>query len=229
MRTPAFAFVAALACTWASVCQAYDAGWYKWDDWSGEYPPGFSVTGKSTTLMGRADMDKDLPRNVACELPYRAVIHPWNKARIKKSNVKFQSATKILKLVVKEDFALQTSVDGKETTIPIRKDDVLEYLHGISEGAFEVRLNGKLYTAEQDLFEHVEDVGQEHFPEDDWAVLTCQNATRAFIFLDDLHGEKNSDEFVPGISETGPGVVRYGTARDLTDAEAVKLERQRGK
>jgi hypothetical protein len=229
MRTPAFALVVALACLWTSVCQAYDVGWYRWDAWSREYPPGFSITRKNTVLMGRSDMDKDLPRNVACEMPYRAVIHPWNKARIRKSNVKFQSATRIVKLVAKEDFALETSADGQDANVPIKKDDVIEYLHNMAEGAFEVRVNGKLYTAEQSLFEHVGDVAKEQFAEDDWAALTCQNATRAFIFLDDLRDEKNPDEFVPGISDTGPGVGGYGEARDLTEAEVIKLERNRRK
>ena len=49
-------------------------------------------------------MDKDLPRDVACELPYLAVINPWNKERIRKSNMKFFSVTKIIKMTAKEEF-----------------------------------------------------------------------------------------------------------------------------
>jgi hypothetical protein len=229
MRTCIAALVVALAATWASACLAYDAGWYRWDAWSGEYPPGFSVTAKKTMLTGRSDMDKDLPRNVACDMPYRAVIHPWNKARTRKSNVGFHSATKIVALTAKEDFLLEATFDGQDLKIPIKKGAVLEYLHNFGEGSFEVRLDGKRYSAEQGLFEHVDDVTNGQFVEDDWAVLTCENATRAFILLDDLRGESNPDDFVPGISATGPGLVGYANARDLTDAEAIALERKRGK
>src|SRR5690349_6958998 len=52
----------------------YGEGWYVSEFWSGEYPPGFSVTRKDTVVQARVRMDKTTPREVACKLPYLAVI-----------------------------------------------------------------------------------------------------------------------------------------------------------
>jgi hypothetical protein len=218
-----------LPALWSSAGLAYDDGWYKWEGWSGEYPPGFSVTGRKTVLMGRTDMDPDLPRNVACQMPYRAVIHPWNRERVKQSKIKFYSFTRIIKLTAKDDYFLIASTNGTEEHVPIPKGTVLEYIHYVAEGEFEVRLDGKHYTAGQDLFEHLEEVPNDRFVEHDWVVLTCANSARASILLDDVRSKTDADVLVPGISAAGPGLPQYETARDLTDAEAVGLERKRGK
>jgi hypothetical protein len=64
----------------------YDESWYISSFWSGEYPSGFSVIKHNTFLLGRSGMDKSLSRSIECEMPYRAVIHPWNEERIKESS-----------------------------------------------------------------------------------------------------------------------------------------------
>ena len=59
----------------------YDDTWFQSNFWSGEYPPGFSVTKKRTTLMARSGMDKDLPRDVVCEMPYLAMTSVSTKTK----------------------------------------------------------------------------------------------------------------------------------------------------
>jgi hypothetical protein len=84
--------------------------------------------------------------------------------------------------------------------------------------------NGRQYTAGQNLFDHVEDVAQDRFVEEDWALLTCEGGERAYILLADLRLD-DAGERAPGISDVGPGRLGYGKARDLTAAEARELER----
>jgi hypothetical protein len=200
----------------------YDDTWFQSNFWSGEYPPGFSVTKKRTTLMARSGMDKDLPRDVACGMPYLALIHPWNKERIRKSNLQFFSATKIIKMIAKEDFDF-----GDDITV--KKGEVVEYIANRAEGFFYVRIGGKPYDADQSLFHFVETPTRDQFVEDDRVLLTCQGGNRAYIFVYDLGVRRWSDApaFVPGISDTGPGQEGYGKARDLTEQEAVAMEKEK--
>ena len=204
----------------------YDKSWFISEFWSGEYPAGFSVTRKSTILMARSAMDKNLPRSVACAMPYLAVIHPWNTRRNQKSKVTYWSASRIVNLIAKEDFVFESNSGG----IPIKKDDVIEYLRYDAEGAFEVRIKGKQYTAHQDLFDHVQENSKDQFAEEEWALLTCQNGTRAYIDLGDIHRDSGKSgsgapgHRIPGINRVGPAMMGYGKARDLTAREAQELE-----
>ena len=150
-----------LSASTASAFAGYDDTWFIQKSWSGEYPPGFSVTKRRTTVMARSAMDKDLPRDVACEMPYLALIYPWNKERIRKSNLQFFSATKIIKMIAKEDFDFGDDVS-------VNKDEVIEFIAGGAEGFFGVRIGGKPYTADQSLFQFVETPPQDQFVEDDW-------------------------------------------------------------
>jgi hypothetical protein len=209
----------------------YGEGWYVSEFWSGEYPPGFSVTRRDTVVQARARMDKAAPREVACKLPYLAVIHPWNRSRIAKSKIKFLSATKIVRLVAKEPFVYETQ-DAKASQIRkirLKKGDTIEYLGNGAEGSFEIRFAGKLYTADQNLFDHMEDVAQDQFVEEDWVSLSCEGGNRAFILLSDLVLEGATGERTAGVSGVGPGQTGYGRARDLTAAEARGLENPGGR
>jgi hypothetical protein len=201
----------------------YDKSWFISEFWSGEYPPGFSVTKRHTVLMARTGMAKALPRNVACEMPFLAVIHPWNTARIRESKVTFLSASKIVNMVAKEDFVFRPD-EVSAVPINIKKGEVLEYLRNIGEGAFEVRIRGTRYRADQDLFGHVLDVPGQDFIEENWVALNCVNGKRAFIYLPDL-GLNGTKTRVSGINDIGPGLIKYGKARDLTLREAERLER----
>jgi uncharacterized protein YecT (DUF1311 family) len=208
---------------------AYDASWYTSKFWSGEYPPGFSVVEEHTVVMARAKMDKDAPRALACELPYLAVIHPWNTMRIKKNKIEFISATKIVPLIAKGDFVFDGYVGNKRVKLPVKKGTKLSYLRNNAEGAFEIEISGKQYTAGQDLYEHIEDANVvDRFVEDNWVLLTCKNGTRVYIYLNDLVSENDHhSKYAPGIADVGPGLTGYGKARDLTPAEARKLADRR--
>jgi hypothetical protein len=208
----------------------YDNTWYVSEFWSGEYPAGFSVTRKDTDVRARARMDKAAPREVACKLPYLAVIHPWNRSRIMKSKIRFFSATKILRLVAKEPFVYEFAIrHAPAIKIRLRKGDMIEYVRNDAEGLFEVRLAGKQYTADQNLFDHMEKVARDQFVEDDWVSLTCEGGSGAYILLSDLVIEGAAGERTPGVSEVGPGQADYGRARDLTAEEARELENAGGR
>jgi hypothetical protein len=217
-------FVLVILLESASAFAGYDDTWFIQKSWSGEYPLGFSVTKKRTTLMARSGMDKDLPRDVACEMPYLALIHPWNKERIRKSNLQFFSATKILKMVAKEDFDF-----GDDITV--KKGEVVEYIANGAEGFFGVRIGGKPYDADQSLFQFVETPTQDQFVEDDWVLLACQGGNRAYIFVYDLGVRRwpDASAFVPGISDEGPGLAGGpSSARDLTEQEVSAMEKAKG-
>jgi len=212
----------------ASPPSGYDKSWYIAEFWSGEHPQGFSVTRPDTVVQARRSMDRAAPHDLACKLPYLAVIHPWNQRRAAASKVTFLSATKIVRLVAKAPFVF-TGVDGR-AKVRLKKGDVIEYILNDAEGSFEVRIGGKQYTAGQDLFDHVEDVPDDQFVEDDWAALTCVGGERAFIFLGELGLDSDDPKTqVAGISGVGPGQTGYGHARDLTAAEARELEAERSK
>jgi hypothetical protein len=214
----------------AAPASGYDSSWYVSDFWSGEYPHGFSVTRADTTVQARRSMDKAAPRDVACKLPYLAVIHPWNQRRTATSHVKFLSATKIVRLIAKEAFVFEDVGGDAKRKVAIKKGDVIEYIRNDAEGSFEVRIAGKQYTAGQDLFDHVQDVPNDQFVEDDWVSLACTGGGRAWIFFAELGlGSDDPKAQTPGISDVGPGQTGYGRARDLTAAEARELEAARAK
>ena len=214
------------ASAFAQTPTGYDQTWYVSEFWSGEYPDGFSVTRPDTVVQARQKMDKAAPRDVACKLPYLAVIHPWNKRRTAKNKIKFISATKIVRLVAKEPFEFEDAGGAKRSKVRLKKGDTIEYIRNDAEGSFEVRIFGKQYTAGQNLFDHVEDVAKDQFVEDDWALLTCEGGTRAYILFADLRLDSDDPAArTPGISGVGPGQTGYGQARDLTAAEARALEK----
>ena len=211
----------------AAPASGYDSSWYISDFWSREYPPGFAVTRPDTVVRARRSMDKATPRDVACMLPYLAVIHPWNQRRAAASQIRFVSATKIIRLTAKEPFAFE-DVGGDK--VRIKKGDVIEYIRNDAEGSFEIRIAGRQYTADQNLFDHVQDVAADQYVEDDWVSLACSGGGRGWIFLAELGlGSDDLKAQTPGISGVGAGVTGYGKARDLTAAEAGELEAARGK
>ena len=207
----------------------YDSTWYISNFWSGEYPGGFSVTSENTVVLARANMNKAAPRDVACELPYLAVIHPWNASRITRNKIVFLSATKIVLLFAKEAFEFEGYRGRTAITINVSKGNTIEYIRNDSEGAFEVRISGRQYTASQSLFYHVEEIPGEQFHEDDWVLLSCDNGNRAYIYTPDLIVQKSNQErtYISGILDAGPGLAGYGNAHDLTSAEARQLETDR--
>jgi len=219
----------------------YDKSWFISEFWSGETPEGFAVTRRNVTVMARSGMDKKLPRAVACRLPYLAVFHPWNKARNQKNHARFFSANKMVDLVAKENFDFVSkfysegpSRELRETRLPIKKGEVIQYLQYGQEGSFWVRIKGKRYVAQEDLLEHVQDSPQKErllttkFSTDQWVSLTCENGTRAYIYFRDV--DPASKVKVPGVDSphtisSQDVIVGDGEARDLTVREAEQIEK----
>lgn len=212
----------------SSAFAGYDGTWWQSAGFPGEYPTGFAAIEKYTIVNGRTDMDKDLPANIKCELPYRGVFQQWNTSRNKKSHVSYKAASKIYPMVAKEDFEL----DGENSQkISIKKGDIIEYMKYGSEGWFTVRIAGKLMGADQSLFDHLEPVPQDALVHDLWVQLTCENGRRAYLFLNDLMPRQANESvnYIKGISDVGPGLTGYGSARDLTEREARKMRHQKAK
>jgi len=209
----------------------YDKSWYISEFWSGETPAGFAVTRKNVTVMARSAMDKKLPRNVTCRLPYLAVFHPWNKARNRKNHARYFSATKIVNLVAKESFeyGFGSENGSGDVKLSLKNGDVIQYLQYGQEGSFFVRIKGKGYVAHSDLFDHVQDGLRDRFlknkfPEDRWVSLNCQNGARAYIYFRDVDPAPTAK--VPGVNWPGHAAVGdAGEARDLTVGEAEQREK----
>jgi hypothetical protein len=207
------ALLLALALLPAAASAAYDSTWYKASGWSGEYPNGFSVVAKKTSVPARGVMDLDAAADIKCELPYLAVFHPWNAKR----KASYVTMSKIVILTVKNDFTFQ----DEDTKIDLKKGDTIEYLVYGAEGWFTVRINGKEYGADQSLFDQVEPVDEGAYRQDEWLNITCKNGKKAWILLDDLtktDGDGNST-YLPGLDSWYLGFKEYGEVRDLTEKD----------
>jgi hypothetical protein len=213
---------AAVMLTAGSVQAGYDKSWYITEYWSGEWPNGFAVVAPNVVVPARSVMDKEEPPSISCALPYKAMFHPWNVNRNQQGNVRYVTASKIVPLVARADFAFQP--DDGSTPIPIAKGQVIEYLIYGAEGFFTVRIDGKEYTAEQGLFDSVEPVADDAFVQEEWLHLRCENAKRAWIYVNDLMqtGEDGQTAYAVGLRAASggeAGIEEYGLARDLTDEE----------
>jgi hypothetical protein len=221
MRLPLL--VAAVMLMTATAQAAYDQAWYTIDFWSGEYPNGFAVIKPDVSVPARAEMDKEAPASVSCALPYKAVFHPWNEARNRLSEARYVTASRIVPLKASKEFTFQP--DEESDPVKIGKRQVIEYLIYGAEGYFTIRIDGKEYTASQELFESVEPVSDDAFLQEEWLELKCENGPKAWVYADDLrktsdNGEMTYLDGLVAISAGGPGIDDYGAARDLTDAEA---------
>jgi hypothetical protein len=203
----------------------YDKRWHISQYWTGEYPSGFGVISPKVVVAGRSKLDKNAPRNVKCELPYLAVIHPWNDVRRKKSKIEFWSATKIVPLIAKQRFVFSPTL---ETKIAIKKGDVIEYVRNSGEGFFKVRISGRIYDAGQNLFEHTEDVAPEQFDVEEWIALNCVEGRRAYVlYPQDLADPEHPEKFQPGLIDHGRSATEpFGKRQDFTEDEA-RAERAR--
>jgi hypothetical protein len=92
----------------------------------------------------------------------------------------------------------------------------------LGEGNFEIKFDGRKYTADQDLFEHVDDTDLDGSAVEEWVLMTCENGVRAYIYMPDLLSvsDDGTQTHFAGVSDVGPGMIEYGKARDLTPAEA---------
>lgn len=187
----------------------YDKSWFVADYWSGEYPPGFAVTGDGVVLKGRAESDPDLAADIDCPVPKRAVFQPWNESR----KAVYRTYSKIVPLTVKADFSYEfIPADGVPATRKVAKGDTLEYLIYGAEGSFQVRHKNDELTAGQDLFDHVETVEQSSFVEQEWVQISCENGKNAWVRLSEL---RTGDGWIAGIGD--PNITEYGKATDLAE------------
>lgn len=204
-----------LFCVWsfsALAIASYDDSWYRQDFWSGEYPNGVAIVKENVSVPARLTMDRDIPASISCQLPFKAVFHPWNEAR----DVRYVTAAKILSMQAKEDFEYETQ-DG---VIKAKKGDLLEYLIYYSEGMFALRYKGKVYTADEGIlektnFDYSMVVGQE-----EWFQVECVGGLSAWVYMKDLlQYDDDTGELIfrPGLGDWWRGFREYGKVVDLTD------------
>ncbi|KYG66068.1 hypothetical protein AZI86_03100 [Bdellovibrio bacteriovorus] len=192
---------------------AYDDSWYQDDFWSGEYGNGIAVYKENVSVPARPVMDRDIPASISCQLPFKAVFHPWNEARV----VQYRTASKIIPLHAKEDF----DYDTDNGIIFAKKGDLLEYLIYYSEGMFALRFKGVEYVVAQDILEKTDYDPSMYVPQEEWFKTTCVNGGEVWIFLSDLNSvDQNGDVvYFPGMGSWWPGYVEYGKVEDLTDED----------
>ena len=187
---------------------AYDETWYLADYWPGEYPQGFSVTASDVVLPGRKNSDPSLPFTRKCQVTKGATFHPWNEDR----DALYRTYSKIVRLKVSDEFVYEfTDSQGNATARTITKSDRLEYLIYQGEGYFYVRYQGIILTAGQDLFDHVEPVGQSQFVDDEWVRIPCGDGKHAWVLLSDLRDKDG--KWMTGLDT--PNITEYGKAHDL--------------
>ena len=112
-------------------------------------------------------MDLKLPVTIECELPFKAVFHPWNQGR----TANYFTAAKIIPMTANEPVTL--GYEGEDQA-EVAAGDTVEYLIYGAEGMFTVRYKGKLYTADQSLLEKMTyDEEMMEIPQDEWLNVTC--------------------------------------------------------
>ena len=201
----------------AQASEAYDSTWYVTPSWAGEYPNGFSVIKKEVSVPARAGMDPKLPVSIQCRLPFKANYTPWNLKR----SAKYFTATKIALLTAKEDLGLLT--DEGESAL-VRKGEVIEYIGATSEGMFEVRFKGKIYSDDDTLLSKVSGVEAITTEADEWLNLTCESGENAWVLTRDVMfiNEEQGLEFLPGLDTWERGSKEYGEAHDLSKKDLAK-------
>lgn len=193
---------------------AYDGTWYQADFWSGEYPNGIAIVAEGVAIPARSSMDKDRPVTIECELPYKAVYHPWNQAR----PAKYRTAAKIIPMTANEAVTLGEAGDQAQ----VAAGELVEYLIYGSEGSFLVRYNGKEYVADQSLLEKMTyDEERMETPQEEWLNVTCVGGEDAWIFMNELvQSDRDGNPAWPeGTDSWYRGLREYGVVTDLTDAD----------
>ena len=192
---------------------AYDQTWYQANFWSGEYPNGFSIVKDGVSVPARASTDLDLPLDIQCSLPKKAVYHQWNAAR----QADFRTYSKIIPMTANVDLEI-----GYTETAQVRAGDLIEYLIYGADGMFFVRYNGVEYEADQELLTKVTyDEKAMETPQDEWIGVTCLDGSTAWIFMRDLYtvDRDGNTAWMSGVDSWFLGFRDYGSVTDLTDAE----------
>jgi hypothetical protein len=203
----AAAVALALAAAPALAQSAYDEGWYRAPFWSGEYPGGFSVV-QTTTVQLRPSLDPAAERSIACELPQGATYQIWNLKRVEEQGLGFASFSRIAEYKMTEDYeaTIYRRDDASEAVIPFKEGDTWHYLVYLAEGAFLMEHDGVEYDANQDLFEHAEQIGDTNGYEE-WMRINCPNNQWGWLFMGDITIGEGA--FVT------PNITGYGESKDL--------------
>lgn len=203
----AITLIAAFSLPVASL--AYDPSWHRMEQWSGEYPGGFTMTGTRTIEL-RERPDPAAPRTVPCRFDKGATYHPWNRERIARQNLQFVSFTRTRDYVVQTGFAgdlLKAGTD-EEVRIAFSAGDRWRYLAYLAEGRLLIDYQGSRYDGDQTLFEHSAPLSGGGAPEegyDEWMRVSCPGGAPGWLLMRDIAG-------APGFGP--PDIIGYGRAAD---------------
>ena len=177
--------------------------------WSGEWPPGFTMT-DDVTMNVHSRPAADSSRSVACTFKKGATYHPWNQDRIEKDYLKFLTSQQTIEHIV--NAAVNAYVSDPQTDeqsrLKVKKGDRWTFLTYYAEGFFLMSFNGKEYVAEQDLYENSSPADPNQSTEDsyeEWLSLPCDNKANGWLLLSDIAGNDKFGE---------PNVSEYGVATD---------------
>jgi len=189
---------------------AYDPLWYRADQWSGEYPSGFTMT-ETRTVELRERPDPNEPRTVPCRFEKDATYHPWNRRRVSEQSLQFVSFTKSQEFVVQTSFSdnLFNRTKNKKEKVNFNAGDRWRYLESLAEGQIVLKYRGSDYESGQTLFEHStslsrgDDVPGSGY--DEWMRVCCPGGTQGWLLMRDIAD-------APGFGP--PNIIGYGRAAD---------------
>jgi hypothetical protein len=188
----------------------YDPSWHRIEQWSGEYPGGFTMT-ETRTIELRERPDPAAPRTVPCRFEKDATYHPWNRERVAGQNLQFVSFTKARDYIVQTGFEghLQKEGAGEEVRVAFHAGDRWRYLAYLAEGQVVLDYRKARYIGDQTLFEHSAPLpGGGDAPEsgyDEWMGISCPGGARGWLLMRDIAD-------TPGFGP--PNTISYGRATD---------------
>ena len=198
----------------------YGPDWFVSWGWPGEYPPGFSILEDNVVLMGRAEMDPNLPADIACRMPKLATYQLWNTERMDADALEFVAASRMYEIRMTANAPLEvlTGETGATRLLPLKAGDVLVYKRYIGEGWALISYADTDYEINEAELINVSNIDNSDQPigsgEDLWVNVACEDfrGTRAWLRYDDV------------IDANGVGptpVIGYGDSRDLTPEDLI--------
>ena len=187
-----------------------EAVWFLSDGWPGEYPDSFTVEAAGVTVMARAEMKPDAPRNVSCPLPQYATYSPWNGARVQADNLAFVTASPRVTVSFPSGARLLgvtgDAFESKETDLSIPAAGQLTYLAYIAEGWAIMEYQGTQYEVNEGAFPQDAILRPENVQDDQWTRVTCTDGTRAWLLYSEVKDTAGIGQY---------NYTEYGSASDL--------------
>ena len=185
--------------------------WYISGGWPGEYPTGFSVLESDVTLMGRAVMHEDIPKELTCPLEQNATIQQWNVERVDRDNLTFVTVSE------KFDFTITAPIEvdspsEESSTLLLYPDDKMTYLRYLGEGWAVVEFKGEQLSIDETVVAMNSDLAESANNVEDnrlWVEVPCGDQRGWLLYNEVL------TEF--GIVTTP--IIGYGESRDLTEED----------